>query len=106
MELKIDSQLTDIQTARVEKVSNMATQPGSAEKIEDAARSFESLLVHQMMNAMWSTVPKEGLLSSSREEELFRDMLNQALSDSIAEGRGIGLRDVIVKDMTKNEHKT
>jgi Rod binding domain-containing protein len=50
---------------------------------------------------MWSTVPQEGLLSGSHEEGLYRDMLNEALANSISEGRGIGIKDVILKDIKK-----
>jgi Rod binding domain-containing protein len=50
---------------------------------------------------MWQTVPQGQLLSGSHEESLYRDMLNEAISNSIAEGRGMGIKDVIFKDMNK-----
>jgi Rod binding domain-containing protein len=59
------------------------------------------MLVKQMIDSMWSTVPKEGVLSGSREEELYRDMLNEAIANSIAEGKGMGIKDVILKDINK-----
>lgn len=66
-----------------------------------AAQQFEALLVKQMIDSMWRTVPKEGLLSGSNEESMYRDMLNEALANSISEGRGIGVKDVILKDINK-----
>lgn len=66
-----------------------------------AAQQFEALLVKQMIDSMWSTVPKKGLLSGSNEESMYRDMLNEALANSISEGRGIGVKDVILKDINK-----
>lgn len=68
---------------------------------EVAAQQFEALLVKQMIDSMWSTVPKKGLLSGSNEESMYRDMLNEALANSISEGRGIGVKDVILKDINK-----
>jgi Rod binding domain-containing protein len=68
---------------------------------EKVSKQFEALLLKQMINSMWSTVPQEGLLSGSHEEGLYRDMLNEALANSISEGRGIGIKDVILKDIKK-----
>jgi Rod binding domain-containing protein len=30
---------------------------------------------------------------------MYRDMLNEAVADSISKGRGIGIKDVIAKDL-------
>jgi len=71
-----------------------------------AAEQFEALLVQEMLKSMWSTVPKEGLLTGSYEEGMYRDMLNEALAKSISEGQGIGIKDVILKDInTLNKNK-
>ena len=77
----------------------------SPEEVKKAATQFESLLVQQMLNAMWETVPKNEMLGS-REEDMYRDMLNQAMADNIAENQTIGVRDVIAKDINRiNEEK-
>ncbi|MFO0416391.1 MAG: rod-binding protein [Pseudomonadota bacterium] len=68
---------------------------------EKVAQQFEALLIKQMIDSMWKTVPKDGLLTGSHEESLYRDMWNEAIATSISEGRGIGVRDVILRDMNK-----
>jgi Rod binding domain-containing protein len=50
---------------------------------------------------MWNTVPKGELISGSSEEQTYKDMLNEALANSIAEGRGIGIKEVILKDINR-----
>jgi flagellar protein FlgJ len=70
-----------------------------------AAQQFEAMMVQQLLQSMWSTVPKGELLSGSSEEGHYRDMLNEALSTSIAEGRGIGIKEVILRDLNKLEKK-
>jgi peptidoglycan hydrolase FlgJ len=72
---------------------------------EKAATDFESLLLHQMLKSMWETIPKESLLGSSHEEELYRDMLNEALAKSFAEHKSIGIKDAVLTDMRKLEKK-
>lgn len=73
---------------------------------EEVAKQFEGLLLKQMIDSMWSTVPKKGVLSGSNEEEMYRDMLNEALATSISEGKGIGVKDVIMKDLNKLTKKS
>lgn len=74
----------------------------SEKDIEKAASGFEALLLHQMMQSMWSTVEFSGMFNeSSNQAEVYRDMLNQAISDSVAEGRGIGVKDFLRKELLK-----
>jgi flagellar protein FlgJ len=84
-----------VELQKVQKPKPLSQDP------EKAAEQFESMLVKQMMDSMWSTVPKDGLLSGSNEESMYRDMLNEALSSSIAQGRGMGIKEVILKDINK-----
>ena len=74
-------------------------------KKKDAAEKFEAMLVHEMMKSMWNTVPKSGMISGSSEEQTFRDMLSEAVADSVSKGQGIGIKDVIYKDMNKLDKK-
>lgn len=68
---------------------------------KQAAQQFEGLLLQEMLKSMWTTVPQGGMLSGSHEEKMYRDMLNEAMADSISEGKGIGIKDVILKDLNK-----
>ena len=68
-------------------------------KAKEAARQFESLLLHQMFNSMSANVPKDSLFSAGREDEFSRDMYNQALADSISKGQGIGIKDILEREL-------
>lgn len=71
--------------------------------VDKAATDFEAMLLGQMLKSMWSTVQGPGLISGSREEGMYRDMLNEALSKEIADGQGIGIKEVIKRDLLKRE---
>ncbi|NMC61761.1 MAG: hypothetical protein GYA55_01190 [SAR324 cluster bacterium] len=82
------------------------TKRGYSEKeIEKASAQFEALLLQQMMSAMWKSIPNEGLLSGSREEAIYRDMLNQGLAESIATGPSVGIKNVVMKELKASEKK-
>lgn len=77
------------------------SEPSSEKEIKDASKDFEALLVQQMLASWWKTVPSGGGISNSREEELFRDMLNQELAQQIAENDSLGIKDTIAREMTE-----
>jgi flagellar protein FlgJ len=84
-------------SVQVPEVSQ-AKLPASQDS-KQAAQQFEALLVQEMLKSMWATVPKGELLSGSHEESMYRDMLNEAVASSISEGRGMGIKEVILKDL-------
>ena len=60
--------------------------------------------MHQMMKAMWETVEPTGLLGEdSNQAQIYRDMLNQAVADSIASGRGIGVKSLVKQEILRRE---
>lgn len=85
------------QLTQVSEVSQ-AKLPASKDP-KQAAQQFEALLLQEMLKSMWATVPQGQLLSGSHEEKMYRDMLNEAVADSISKGRGVGIKDVILKDL-------
>ncbi|MBX7144136.1 MAG: rod-binding protein [Oligoflexia bacterium] len=74
-------------------------------EVTKAATQFEAMLVQEMLKSMWSTVPQNGLISGSREEEMFRDMFNEGLANQISEGPGLGIKDVVIREITRAEKK-
>lgn len=85
--------------ASIEKSNGTTSGGQGSKKAEKAAEQFEALLLQQMFQSMWKSVSSEGMLSGSREEEHFRDMLNEGLATEIARGQGIGIKDVLLRDM-------
>jgi flagellar protein FlgJ len=102
----LDSKLRSLQNLKNTQGSQAAGgAKGSDAETEKAATQFEALLLHQMLKEMWNSVPKDGLLSGSHEEEMYRDMLNEGIANEIAEKQSIGIKDVLVRDMKKFEKK-
>lgn len=79
--------------------ASKAAESKDITKAKEAARQFEGLLLHQMFNSMTANVAKDSLLGGGREDEFARDMYNQALADSISKGKGIGIRDILEKEL-------
>lgn len=92
-------------TARISKeLDGNGTAP-SDKAIKDSATQFEALLLQQMLKAMWATVPKNHLLGDGKEEEYFRGMFDEAISKEISVGQGLGIKEVIERDIRAKERK-
>ena len=104
--IALETRSLGVQAGREKVLEHSLKAKGrSDEEIEKASSQFEALLLNQMINSMWKAVPNQGLLSGSREEEMYRDMLNQAVADSISTGRGIGIKNVVMKELKAAEKK-
>ncbi|MGH8672015.1 MAG: rod-binding protein [Burkholderiales bacterium] len=71
---------------------------GSKEGLQAAARQFEAVLLGMMLKSMRAATPKEGLFDSD-QSRTYTEMLDQQLAQHLASGHGIGLADLIVKQL-------
>ncbi len=88
------------------KIAGQPGAKGQQDEVTKAATQFEALLLHQMLNEMWKSVPKDSLFDDGgHEQEMYRDMLNEGIANDIAEKQSIGIRDAVIRDMQKRLNK-
>lgn len=76
----------------------------SEQNIRKVAQEFESLFMNEMLKAMRQANAAfgEGNFMNSNESKTYQDMHDQQLAVTLSkEGRGIGLADVLVRQMSK-----
>ena len=98
---RLDTMKSTLNKVRESAKDSEQPQVKKEEDIEKAATDFEALMLSQMLKSMWKSVESSGLLSGSREESMYRDMLNDSLAKDISNGQGIGIKEVIVRDLKK-----
>jgi peptidoglycan hydrolase FlgJ len=102
---KIDSGIqstymsSDISSSRAEQLQK--NRKDSKTEIDKAASGFESLLVHKMLQEMWSTSSDGIFGENSNQAQIFRDMFNQAVADEISKGEGMGVKKFISKELSR-----
>jgi flagellar protein FlgJ len=65
-----------------------------------AAQQFEALFLNMMLKSMREATPKdEGGLFDNSNTELYTGMLDAQLAQSMSKGRGIGLADMLIRQM-------
>ncbi|MBK5971043.1 MULTISPECIES: flagellar assembly peptidoglycan hydrolase FlgJ [Thiorhodovibrio] len=71
---------------------------GDSEGLEATARAFEAMLVGQMLKQMRATSLGDGLFDSA-QSDMYRDMLDQEIAQSVSEGPGLGFRGLLMQQL-------
>ena len=69
------------------------------EELKKACQGFESLFLQKLWEKMRDTVPQEGFLHS-KQEKMYLSMFNRELAKQWSEQGGIGLGDMLYKNLT------
>jgi flagellar protein FlgJ len=67
--------------------------------IREVAGQFEALFLQTLMKNMRGAELAEPLFGDSEQHDMYQDMMDQQLSVEMASGRGIGLADMLVRQL-------
>ena len=79
----------------------LAGKPGTGQSIEAVAKQFEGMFLNIMLRGMRSGGGNS--LLDNDETKLYTELLDQQFAKKIAEGRGLGLADALVKQITRSQ---
>jgi len=71
----------------------------SNESIEQVARQFESIFTQMMLKSMRDANPTDGGLFDNDQSKMYREMFDKQISLSMSEGRGIGLKELLIRQL-------
>jgi len=89
-------------TGKMEKVQHRLTSDKLSQSVEnshelkEACSELESLFIFYLLKEMRATIPKTGLISGGRAEEIYTSMLDSQISKEMASQRGIGFSSLIL----------
>lgn len=97
------AQKTNLESDSFKQSLDSAIQNGEDEKLKEACAEFESYFLNMMFKSMRQTVlaDKDGIFAKSNAEQIFQDMLDQELTTKMAKQGGIGLADMMYKQLDK-----
>ncbi len=70
-------------------------------KLREACRMFEAQFLKMLWKEMRRTVPKAKLIHGGYGEEVFTDLLDQAVSDQSVKGGSMGLADLLERQLSR-----
>ena len=68
---------------------------------EKAAKEFEAFFAYYLLKTMRESVPKSGLLNPGVGGDMYASMMDEKVAESIASNGGLGLSQLLIKQMTK-----
>ena len=82
------------------KNMTQAADKADEARLEKACKDFEAIILNQMLSAMRKTVPEGGLFEKSFSENIYQSMMDEELSKKIAHGKGMGLGEMLFRQLT------
>jgi len=68
-------------------------------KVRHAAQMLESHFTTWLLREMRKTVPDGGLIERGPAQDIYEQMLDDSLAESIAQGNGLGLAEAITRQL-------
>ena len=75
------------------------TENKSDEELIETCKQFESLFVNQLLKEMRKTVPKDGIIPQSQEEEMFTAMFDEEVSKMISSSGRMGMAEMLFEQL-------
>ncbi len=85
-----------------EKILERAFEEKDEKKLKKACNDLEALFVGMMFKQMRNTVQKGDLFNGGFAEEMYEDMLFDRYSEEISNHSGMGLGDMLYRQLSKN----
>ena len=91
--LAVDSQSLDALRSQAKQAPDKA--------LASAAKQFEAVFMSMLLKSMRDATPQDGMFDTE-QTKMFTSMLDQQLSQNVGGSRGIGLADMMVKQLSKH----
>jgi flagellar protein FlgJ len=91
---------SESEVSSFEKVLEEAAKNGDDEKLRETCEAFESIFLNMMLSTMRKTIPDGELVEKSNATSTFESMLDEEYSKTMAKAGGIGLADVLYKQLS------
>ncbi len=82
-------------------LNQLRGQPANEETLRKVANQFEALFTQMILKQMRASLPKGGLFDSN-QTEMYQGMFDQQVSLSLSQNSGMGLSELLVKQLGKN----
>ena len=74
-------------------------------KLRKAARGFEAIFIRQLLSIMRSTISEGGMFGKGAVGEIYGDMMDNALAETLSERSVLGLSDSLYRQLVGNIEK-
>ncbi|RLB11721.1 MAG: flagellar biosynthesis protein FlgJ [Deltaproteobacteria bacterium] len=83
----------------IEKVKNKAEIEQA--KLKEVCRQFEAIFIEYMLKTMRRSIPKSSLFKRENAEQIYTSLFDEKVAEKVAEAKGVGLADMLYKELSK-----
>ena len=83
------------------KIAPTIGNVGNTEKIREVAENFEAFFLGQMLQPMFSSVEPAKPFGGGHAEKIWKSLMVDEVGKSMAKNGGIGIADMIQRDLLK-----
>lgn len=101
MDFRIGSPLLRVHnpSSRADRSSTQNSQ-----SLHEVCQEFESVLIAHLLKTMRKTVPKADVMPhESLCEDIYRSMMDEALANAVARGSGVGLAEILYRQLSRSK---
>ena len=99
MEVNTENALLD----RSSPIQNDQQTPnGNESRADEVAKRFEALLLYTIMKSMRASVSSDSLTGSD-QQDMYREMMDREIAESIADGGGLGLQKMLSQQLSSGQ---
>ncbi len=96
------SQIGNIARAgTAQRLANQLQAPMASEEVRRVAEEFEAVFIGQMLAPMFEGLETDELFGGGPGEDIYRSVLVEEYGKSIARAGGIGLSDIIQREILR-----
>jgi peptidoglycan hydrolase FlgJ len=70
-------------------------------KLKKSAQGFEAIFIRQLLSSMSSTLPDGGMMGTGMAGDIYGDIINNSLSETMSKKSVLGLADILYNRMVK-----
>lgn len=100
--LNINTSKAKSEQNEFDDILKSAQEEQDDEKLLETCKKLESVFVNMIFKQMQSTIQKSKLIDGGFGEEVYNDMLTEKYSDEATSGNGVGLAQMMYKQLSKN----
>lgn len=90
--------------SQIDKTANIRPTD-DPQKLMEVCKEFESIFINMILKQARSGMNTDGLTEKSYAREIFEDMQDEQMAQSMSKGQGIGLAQELYKQLSRNTNK-
>jgi flagellar protein FlgJ len=92
----VDPNLLVTQSQKPEPATGKKDDP---EALRRSCQQFEAIFIQQLFKGMRATVPAGGLLENDRSIELYQNLMDQQVAETMARKQGLGIGEALLRQL-------